>query len=548
MSLLDALIIVVSIVTVVVVGLWASRRQEHSARGYFLASGRMPWWIIGSAFVSTSVSSEQIVGTIGAAYERGMGIANWELWSLPVYLPLIVFFIPVYLKNRVTTMPDFLNRRYGPLCADIYSYVMLIAYVFVFLVPVLYSGSLAFSQLIGPAEGSAAAENALNWRFHAVLWTTIVLVGLYTIKGGLASVMWTDAAQCLMLLGGGLVLYFLALGRIPGGIWGGWQTMMQANPERFHLYLPPEDQTAPFLGLLCGTLGVFLFYQATNQVMIQRVLGARSTWDGIMGIIFAGMINFLRPLVTCFLGFVVYHWIHEMKQAAPLADKDLAFPFALRTFGPEWGLRGIILAGFLAAVMSTISALANSTATIFSLDVYKKVIRPGADDRQLVRVGRLASLAALLAAGLMAPSVSQMGGVFRYFQTGVTFLAAPFVSVILLGILWRRTNYSGGIFGTAGGVVIAAAAMAFYLLQSRFGTHLHWLYVAFFAQVVIMAGIVVVSLATPAPSPEQCDPFLWRPSLLRGLQDGERQPWYRSLTLWFTVYAAVWICLYWRWR
>src|SRR3990170_445291 len=116
------------------VGLWASRRQEQSAKGYFLASGRMPWWIIGSAFVSTSVSSEQIVGTVGAAYAHGMGIANWELWSMPVYAPLILLFIPVYLRNRVATVPEFLARRYGPRCADIYSWVMLVAYVFIFLV------------------------------------------------------------------------------------------------------------------------------------------------------------------------------------------------------------------------------------------------------------------------------------------------------------------------------------------------------------------------------------------------------------------------------
>lgn len=531
----DLVIIVGSIALVVFVGLWASRRTERTARGYFLASGRMPWWIIGSAFVSTSVSSEQIVGTVGQAYEQGMGIANWEWWSLPVYAPLILLFIPLYLRNRVTTVPEFLSRRFGPLCGDVYSYVMLVAYVFIFLVPVLYGGSLTFAQLTG-------------WRFEHVLWATIALVALYTIKGGLASVMWTDAVQCAMLLGGGLVLYWLALGHIPGG----WSAMVEAKPDRFHLYNPPNATGAPFLGLLAGSIGVFLFYQATNQVMIQRVLGARSTWDGIMGIIFAGLINMFRPLVTCFLGLVVYHWIFVMKQAPALPDKDLAFPFALQTFAPNWGLRGIVLAGFLAAVMSTISALANSTATIFALDVYKKLINREASDARLVAVGRIASLVSLVTAGLVAaPAIRHMHGIFPYFQTGVTSLAVPFMSVFLLGVLWPRTNYAGGIFGVLGGLVFAGVAMAISIRGQHLGDaahgifRLHWLYLGFFAQVLTMIGVVIVSLATPPPPASQWEPFQWRPSLLKNLDEGRRRPWWQSLRLWFGVFALVWIGAYW---
>ncbi len=527
MNGLDVAVVVASLAIVVVVGLLAARRQDQTARGYFLASGRMPWWIIGSAFVSTSVSSEQIVGTVGAAYDQGMGIANWELWSLPVYAPLILIFIPVYLRNRIGTVPELLSRRFGPACADIYSWVMLLAYVFIFLVPVLYGGSLAMSDLTG-----------LN--FYLVLWLMVVLVGIYTVKGGLASVMWTDAAQCLMLLGGGLVLFFIALGQVPDG----WSAMVQANPQRFHVYQPPGDASAPFLGLVLGSVGVFLFYQATNQVMIQRVLGARSAWDGVMGIIFAGFINFLRPLVTCFLGFIVYHWIHVLHRAEPLSSVDRAFPFALQEFAPRWGLRGIIVAGFLAAVMSTISALANSTATIFALDVYRKAINPAASDRRMVFVGRLASLLALVVAGLMAPMVARWGGIFQYFQTGVTFLAVPFVSVILLGITWKRMNYPGAIFGTAGGVVIAGAVMAAYLIHRRDGGQLHWLYAAFAAQVLIVAGIIIVTLLTPAPAAAQWEPFVWRPEFLRELAQGPARPWYQSLRMWFAVYAVSWIAVY----
>ena len=523
---IDVGIIVTSLAATMALGLWAGRNKNTTARGYFLAAGKLPWWIIGAAFVSTSVSSEQIVGTVGAAYKHGMGAANWEWFGLPVFTLFIVFFAPLFLRTRLTTIPEYFACRFGPLCADIYSWVMLVAYVFVFMVPVLYGGSLAFSELTG-------------WNFYAVLWLTVVVIAAYTTKGGLSSVMWTDALQCVMLLGGGITLYFMALAKIPGG----WAAMEAANPDRFHLYRPPGDLLAPFPALVMGAFGLFIFYQAGNQVMVQRVLAARSTWDGMMGIIFAGFINFLRPLVTCFLGLIVYHWIHEMKIAEPLTNADLTFPFALKTLSPEWGLRGIILAGFLAAVMSATSALSNSTATIFSLDVYRKLIDKSASERQLVFVGRIAAVAALAIAAVVAPAVDRLGGIFQYFQTGVTYLSTPFISVLWMGILWRRANYTGAMFGLIGGTAIQIAVV---VLAKMMGLHPHWLYLACLAQVLTMIGIMIVSLATPAATSETIDSMVWSVSMLTQYSEGQRRPWYQSLKIWFGVYAAVWFYLYWR--
>ena len=553
MNGLDLAIVAASLLAVVVVGLWAGWNQDKTAKGYFLASGRLPWWIIGSAFVSTSISSEQIVGTVGKAYETGMGVANWEWFTLPVYTPLIVLILPVFLKNRVTTVPDLLARRFGPLCADLYSWIMLPAYVFIFLVPVLYGGSLTFAELTG-------------WNFHAVLWLTVALVAAYTVKGGLASVMWTDAVQCVMLLGGGVVLYFVALGQIDGG----WSAMAAANPERFHLYRPANDPVAPFLGMIFTSFRLNLFYCAGNQVMVQRILGARSTWDGLMGVVFAGFVNFFRPLVTCFLGLVVYHWIHVMHQAPALDDIDTAFPLVLQSLAPAWGLRGIVLMGFLAAVMSTVSALANSTATLFSLDVYKRFIHPKADDRRTIAVGRVTSVTALVAAALVAPAVRSAGGIFVYFQTGVTYLATPFISVILMGLLWKRSNYASALFGLIGGFAIQIAvalglppllnsvyqgeptgwlAQFVFVTTNAAGTpeiRVHWLYLAFVAQVIIMAGMLVVSLVTPPPDPARAKPFAWSPRLLFQYEQGRVRPWYQRLSLWMAIYAAIWFYLYWR--
>jgi solute:Na+ symporter, SSS family len=523
LSILDIAIILGSLALVVVVGLLAARKRKQNAEDYFLAKGRLRWWIIGAAFVSTSVSSEQIVGTVGATYKNGLGIANWEVFSLIPYTLLMVFFIPIYLKNRITTMPELLTKRFGPVCGQIYSYTMLVAYLLIFMPPIFYGGSLAFAGLTG-------------WNFNVILWGTIALIALYTVKGGYISVMYTDAVQCIMLLGGGIVLFFVSLHHIPGG----WPALELASPERFHLYRPPGDPVAPFLGLLAGSFGLFIFYQATNQVMIQRVLAARTTWDGLMGIVFAGCINFLRPLVTCLLGVVVFHYINVMHAAPPLDNPDKTFPFAVQNFAPAWGLRGIVLAGFIAAVMSASSALANSVATLFSLNIYKP-LRPAASDREMISVGRISSCLALVLAGLLVPLISRFGGIFMYFQRGITFLSTPIISVILLGLLFKRTNYRGALFGLVGGLGIQALVVA---VNYYAGWNLHWFYQAFIAQVLIMGSVIVISLGSAPPAREQWEPFYWRPSLLSRYDEGVKRPWYQQLKLWFGLYAAVWLLIY----
>lgn len=520
----DLAVILVSLLVVVATGMWVSRKSPDTTEGYFLGGRSMPWWIIGPSFVATSISSEQMVGTIGMTYLWGMGIANWEWFSIPVYTVLLVFFLPVLLKSRITTVPEYYRRRFGPLCGDIYTWVMLIAYVFLFTVAVLYSGTLAFAEITG-------------WNFYAVLWLMVICVGAYTIRGGMTSVMWTNLLQCVMLLGGGTLLFFLALWQIPGG----WSAMVEANPERFHLYLPADDPKAPFLAMIAASVGVFLFYQVGNQYMIQRILSARTTWDGLMGLLFSGFINFLRPLTTSFLGLIVFYWIYSMHRAEPLENPDTTFPFALKVFAGGWGLRGLILAGFLAAVMSTLSSLINSTATIFALDVYHKKIDSKAEEAVLVRVGKTAALVALVVSALLTPGVYYLGGIFTFFQTGITYLASPFIAVFLMGILWKRTNYAAALTGMVGGLALQIAiAVGAPLL----GFNLHWIYLAFVGQALTMAGVAVVTVLTPDSARGETADLVWKPSLLDQYDDGVQRPWYQQLKLWFVVWVSVWLLLY----
>jgi SSS family solute:Na+ symporter len=437
---------------------------------------------------------------------------------------MMIFFIPLYLRNKIMTVPELLNRRFGPACGGIYSIVILIGYIFVFLPPVIYGGSITLSELTG-------------WPQAYVMAGIILVTASYTLAGGLSSVMWTDAIQCIMLIGGGVIFYFVALDKIPGG----WNAMVAAAPDRFHLYQPPSGEQAPFLSLILASFGVFLFYQSSNQVMIQRILSARSKWDGMMGLIFSGFINIVRPLVTCLLGLIVYHWLDVMHKGPSLLpdDQDRAFPVALQLFAPS-GLRGIILGGFFAAVMASVSALSNSVATIFSLDVYRRFWRKNAGDRELIITGQISGGAALLISSLVAPLVGTVG-LFKYFQTGVTYIATPFIAVLLMGLFWKRASYGGAIAGLIGGVIIQILlAVALFAMN----INLHWLYAGAIAQALTMALIAIVSVYTTAPLPEQVKPFIWNISWLRTLGDGEiKRPWYQSLKLWLALYALAWLYL-----
>lgn len=528
LTAIDILIILASMVLVVGVGVFAGRKKSDTAHGYFLGGNKMPWWLIGTAFVATGISSEQMIGTVGAAYQHGLGIANWEWFGLPCYALALTIFIPIYLKNRVTTIPGFLADRFGPACGTIYSCMLLAFYVCIYTVTVLYAGSLAFSEVTG-------------WNFYVVLALIVVAVGAYSIHGGLTSVMWADLFQCLLLMIGGIMLFFAALAHIPGG----WGALVAANPARMHLYQPPDHEMAPFMGMIVATFGAFTFYQVGNQAMIQRMLAARSTWDAMMGLVLAQFINFLRPLVTCFLGLVVYHWIYVMHRHAPLEKPDLAFTFALGEFAPAWGVRGIVVAGLIAAVMAALSAQVNSASTLFSTDLYKKLIHTQATDQEMVRVGRLASFVVLLLAAVLSPVVG-LFGIFKFFQFTLTAIAIPFMAVILTGVLWRRANYAGGVFGLVGGVAITASLLGVFSGRIEGIPALHFFYIGGIAEVVIIIGIVVVSLMTAPPDYARIAPYVWNARLLRTFDEGIRRPWYQRLSLWCGVVIVIWLYLYWR--
>ncbi len=555
---IDVAIIVGSLLLVTSVGVMAGRKRAESARSYFLGGNRMPWWLIGTAFVATGISSEQMIGTVGVTYEQGMGIANWEWFSLPCYTLVLTFFIPIYLKNRVATVPGFLADRFGPACGTIYSCMLLVFYVCIYTVTVLYAGSLAFSRVAFPEVAAHwpcyetisrcfaswgmefTDQVAAHCAFYIVLLVIVAAVGAYSIHGGLSSVMWADLFQCILLMAGGITLFFAALSHIPGG----WTELVAKSPVRMHLYQPPDHPMAPFLGMIIATFGAFTFYQVGNQAMIQRMLAARSAWDALMGLVAASFINFLRPLVTCFLGLAVYHWIFVMHRDAPLEKGDLAFTFALGRFAPSWGVRGIVVAGLVAAVMAALSAQVNAASTLFSNDIYRKLIRPAAGDREMVRVGRFASFTVLLLAAVISPVVGYYS-IFKFFQFSLTAIAIPFMATALMGILWKRVNYPAALFGLVGGVLITATLLTVFS-GVKGVPKLHFFYIGGIAEVVVMIGIGAVTLATAPPDAAKVAPYVWNLRVLQAYDDALPRPWYQQVKLWWLIIAGIWFYLYWK--
>jgi len=287
LSLLDYAVFILYLVLVVAIGFWVARREKTSAREYFLAGNKLPWFAIGASLIASSVSTEQFIGEVGFAYRYGIAVANWEWSVFPAMTLMMLFFVPFYLRRRISTMPEWLEHRFGPSSRFTFAVITILSYVFINLAGVLYAGGLALHAIFG-----------IN------LWWAIVVLavvaGAYTVAGGLASVVWTDLLQAILLLGGGLLVFFLGLREI-----GGWEVLRGAG-DRAHLMLPASHPELPWTGMLVLCLSTNLWYYATNQYINQRVLGAKDEWNARAGVIFAGFLGIFLTLAVCFPGLIAY--------------------------------------------------------------------------------------------------------------------------------------------------------------------------------------------------------------------------------------------------
>jgi solute:Na+ symporter, SSS family len=349
-----------------------------------------------------------------------MPVVNWEWLVFPALSILLWIFVPLYVRNRITTMPEYLEQRFGPSVRTLYACLSVASYVFVNFALVFYTGGLALEAMWG--------INRL-----AAVWVLAAITGLYTVYGGLRSVAWTSSFQCILLLGGGLYVFFAGMAAI------GWDFQaLLGSGQQAHLITPADHPEVPWTAFVILALSTNVWYYATNQYINQRCLAARNEWHAKMGVLFAGGLSVLIPLATCFPG-MIYRVINPS-----LKDFNTTYPMVVAAVVPI-GLRGLVAAAIVGAIMSAISGLVNSTSTIVTLDIVRHWVGEKWSEQRLVRVGRWSGAIALLIGALLAPLVMRWESIFRYAQDIWAPMAAPVVVVFFCGAMWPSASRRGAL-------------------------------------------------------------------------------------------------------
>jgi solute:Na+ symporter, SSS family len=406
-------------VLVMIIGIITARKQRNTISGYFRGGNRLPFYAIGFSIVAAGISSEQFVGEVGYAYKLGMPVANWEWSVFPALTLLLWIFIPLYFRNKVTTMPEYLEKRYGGQTRTLYACLLIASYVLVNFAVVFYTAGYALEMMWGIDKLTA-------------VWGIAIITGLYTVYGGLTAVAWTSSFQCVLLMGGGIYVFFAGMAMIN---WD-FQAILGTGAQA-HL-ITPADHEVPWTALASMMLTSHLWYYATNQYINQRCLAARNEWHAKMGIIVAMMLQVFLPLATTFPG-MVYRVINPN-----LIDADAAYPMVVAAVVPT-GLRGLVAAAIVGAIMSTISGLVNSVSTLVTLDLFQRWKGKNWAEKDLVRIGRWSGGIALLIGALIAPIVMKWDNLFRYAQDIWAPMAAPIVIIFLAGALWKKANERGAV-------------------------------------------------------------------------------------------------------
>ena len=491
---IDYLIFILYGVIILGVGLWVSRNKEgheKNAEDYFLAGKSLPWWAIGASLIAANISAEQFIGMSGSGFAVGMAIASYE-WMAALTLVIVgKYFLPIFIEKGIYTIPEFVEQRYSTQLKTILAVFWIGLYIFVNLTSVLYLGALALETIMGIPM------------VYGVLGLAL-FAAAYSIYGGLSAVAWTAVIQVVFLVLGGLVTTYLALDEVSGGagMLKGLETLYERVPEKFVMILDrsnPEYVNLPGIGVLVGGLWVAnLYYWGFNQYIIQRTLAAKSLRESQKGIIMAAVLKLIIPLIVVIPGIAAYVMVNDpaimsglgdlANSNIPTLDKaDKAYPWLLQ-FLPA-GFKGIAFAALTAAIVSSLASMLNSTSTIFTMDIYKPYINPEADNRQIVRTGRVSAALALLIAVLIAPMLGGLDQAFQYIQEYTGIVSPGILAVFLLGLFWKKTTNRGAIYG-----VLASIPIAFYFKVAPKG----WSDSAFFPDLPFLDQMGYTALLTLA--------------------------------------------------
>lgn len=484
-------------------------RRQQTSTDYFLAGRNVGFFAIGASIFASNIGSEHIVGLAGQGASTGLAMAHYELHAWIVVL-LAWVFVPFYYQAGVFTMPEFLERRFGPKPRWILSLVSLAAYVLTKVSVTVYAGAIIFRTLLPDTFGS---PDAAFWVGAVV---TVLLTGLYTVTGGLRAVLYTDSVQALVLILGSAAITWFGLQQLGG--WGELQSFAAANVADYALWRPLSDPEFPWLGILVASPIVGIWYWCTDQYIVQRTLAAKNLTAARRGALWGAFLKVWPVFIFLVPGLIGAALTDRGMLQIPVGAAgnlvgDQVFPTMVVSLLPA-GLRGLVVAGLLAALMSSLSSLFNSTATLFTVDVYEK-LRPGASEQQIVNVGRLAT-GVVIVLGLIwipiMPAVSE-GGLYQYLQNVQSYLAPPITAVFLLGLFNQRINSRGAVWGMGLGFVLGMGKL---LLQAVFGAgkienpaflaaiaDFNFLYFSGVLFLISVAVIVAFSYGAAPPKPEQ---------------------------------------------
>ncbi len=492
LSGLDWFVVAIYFAAVIGLAIWVTlkaRREQAgaSAEGYFLAGRNAGWFVIGASLFASNIGSEHLVGLAGTGARSGVAVGQFEILASLILLLLGWVFVPFYMKSGVFTMPEFLERRYSPAARWYLAIISIIGYVLTKISVTILAGGIVFETLMG-----------INFWTGAI--TVVVLTGLYTIFGGLRVVLYTDLLQMFVLIGGAIAITLIGLDRI-----GGWEEMRQiAGPSMMSLWRPLSDPDFPWTGILLGAPILGVWYWCTDQFIVQRVLSAANIDQARRGTIFGGFLKVLPLFLFVVPGVVAYAMVQRQMLDLDLANNaDAALPTMVGTLLPA-GLRGLVTAGILAALMSSLSSVFNSCSTLVTVDIYKR-IRPKTTERKMVWVGQI-STAILVVFGLAwIPVMQSFGGLYRYLQSIQAYISPPIAAVFLLGVTWKRINSQGAIASLIVGFVLGMTRLVLEIFKESLAPGLlldfasyNFLHVAIGLFLVCTAVLVVVSLATPA--------------------------------------------------
>ena len=485
---LDLTVIAVYFAAMIALGLYLSTRSKN-AEDYFLAGRGMVWPFIGLSLFASNISSTTLVGLSGDAYATGISVYNYEWMAALILVVFAIFFLPLILRKSVYTMPEFLAGRFDNRVRTYFSLLTLFLGIVVETAGSLYAGALVLRL---------ALPDVPMWQTMTVL---ALVAGFYTLTGGLAAVMITDAVQAILLLFGSIVITVIAVDMV-----GGLPAVFAAiEPEKMSLIRPIDDPYMPWLGLVTGVPLLGFYYWATNQAIVQRALSAKSVDHGRWGALFAGALKLAPLFVMVLPGSVAILLYPELERS------DLVYPTLMFDLLPT-GLLGLTLAGFLAAIMSQIDSALNSASTLVTMDFIRR-FRPELSGRQLMWVGRAVMAGFLIFAVLWAPFISSFRSIFSYLQTMFSYAVPPVVALFLIGVFWPRANTAGAFAGIVTGLVVGLVAFAAIELAGLFS--LHFLYVAPLLFVASASAITIVSLLTPPPDRAKIEGYLWTPAIYR---------------------------------